>query len=43
MPEQPGFKVLSNLGFKRKAIRGELEGGRERKKYKKELYNRKMI
>lgn len=36
MPEQPGFKVLSNLGFKQKAIR--LEEGR--KKREKEL-NRK--
>lgn len=49
MPEQPGFKVLSNLGFKRKAIRRELkkEGEKKikikKKKEKKELCNRKII
>lgn len=27
MPEQPGFKVLSNLGLKRKAYTQSLKGG----------------
>lgn len=30
MPEQPGFKVLSNLGFKQEAIRLEEERKKKR-------------
>lgn len=32
MPEQPGFKVLSNLGLKQKAIRLEAERKKRRER-----------
>jgi len=36
MPEQPGFKVLSNLGLKQKAIRLEAERNKREKELKSE-------
>jgi len=36
MPEQPGFKVLSNLGLKQKAIRLEAERNKREKELKLE-------
>lgn len=41
MPEQPGFKVLSNLGLKQKAIRLEEERKKREKNGKEEGRRRK--